>query len=59
PTPVPTFEEEREPTSKAIRDAESLRLRNAKGHRGNIVTNPLGASSTTGIAQLLGGTRKT
>jgi hypothetical protein len=56
PTPVPSYEEEKEPTSKAIRDAESLRIRAKKGHRGNIVTQPLGVKgeAVTGTATTLG-----
>jgi hypothetical protein len=55
PTPLPTFEEERSPTSKNIRDAESLKLRRKRGTRGNIITSPLGVQNgVTGMANVLG-----
>lgn len=41
---TPTWEEEGEPTSVAIRDAEALKLRRMKGAAGTILTSPLGVT---------------
>jgi hypothetical protein len=49
---TPTYEEEGEPTAKAVRDEEAARLKRKRGAAGTILTSPLG---TTGGGNLLGG----
>ena len=46
--PVPVREEEAEPESAAVRDAERRKLQARSGMSGTLLTSPLGASGTTG-----------
>lgn len=46
--PVPVREEEAEPESAAVRDAERRKLRARSGMSGTLLTSPLGSSGTTG-----------
>ena len=52
PDPEPIPEEKQEPASRTVRDARSLRLQSSTGHRGNIVSNPLGRRAVTGLGSL-------
>ena len=40
--PAPSFEQQKEPISKAIREAGTKQFRARRGHAGNILTDPLG-----------------
>lgn len=53
--PVPVREEEAEPESSAVRDAERRKLRARSGMSGTLLTSPLGSSGSTGGST--GGTR--
>lgn len=46
--PVPVREEEAEPESAAVRDAERRKLQARSGMSGTLLTSPLGSSGTTG-----------
>ncbi len=46
--PIPVREEEAEPESSAVRDAERRKLRARSGMSGTLLTSPLGASGSSG-----------
>ena len=52
--PIPTVETAKKPTSKAVRDAEALRIRNRMGSGGTIITSPMGVTGGTDSKTLLG-----
>ena len=54
PEPEPIPERPKDPASRAVRDARALRLKTSTGHRGNIVTSPLGTnrSAVTGLGSI-------
>lgn len=51
PEPMPSYEEEGEPTSKAIRDEEARRIRARRGANGTVLTSMMGVEG----GDLLGG----
>lgn len=46
--PVPVREEESEPESKAVREAEQRKLKARRGMSGTLLTSPLGTSGGSG-----------
>ena len=46
--PVPVRENEAEPESAAVRDAERRKLQARRGMSGTLLTSPLGTTGTTG-----------
>lgn len=56
PEPVPVRENEAEPVSRAVREAEQRKIRARRGMGGTILTSPLGTTGTgySGSGGLLG-----
>ena len=57
--PIPVREDEVEPVSKAVREAEQRKIRARRGMSGTLLTSPLGTSgsSYSGSGGLLGHTK--
>ena len=55
-TPLPQREEEAEPVSRAVRDAEQRKLRARRGMSGTLLTSPLGTTGGSSNNGLLGRT---